>query len=183
MKNVLLVSTVLIGSAIVADATVGGTSPLAASGNTRRVAASVNTVTKIVSEPVVEKKIVATNTWVAEPADTVTTTVVKVAEEPIRPIIPIVAAMTVFDCNGNGIPDSTEITNGAADFDHDGILDSCEFALGDLNLNGVVDSFDVSILLGWWGVPSPLYGDLNGDGTVNAIDLGILLGRFGVATY
>ena len=89
----------------------------------------------------------------------------------------------VFDCNGNGIPDATEIANGAQDFDNDGVLDSCEFAFGDLNLNGVVDSLDVSILLGWWGVPNPLYGDLNGDGVVNAIDLGTLLGRFGVVTF
>lgn len=182
-KNLVLITTVLAGAALLAEASLGSTSTLAAAGTKRRVSGTVNNTTKIVSEPVVEKKIEATNTWVSEPADTTTTTVVKVIEEPIRPIIPIVAAMTSFDCNNNGTPDSIDIANGAMDFDNDQIIDTCERALGDLNLNGVVDSFDVSILLGWWGIPNPQYGDLNNDGTVNAFDLGILLGRFGVVTY
>ena len=182
-KNIILLSTALIGVGLLAEASLGSTSTLNAAGTKRRVSGTVNNTTKIVSEPVVEKKIEASNTWVPEPTDTTTTTVVKVIEEPIRPIIPIVAALTSLDCNNNGIPDTTDIANGALDWDNDLILDSCETALGDLNLNGVVDSFDVSILLGWWGIPNPQYGDLNGDGTVNAFDLGILLGRFGVVTY
>jgi hypothetical protein len=182
-NNIVLLSTALVGVALLAEASLGSTSTLTAAGTKRRVSGTVNTTTKIVAEPVVEQKIESTNTWVAAPADTTTTTVVKVIEEPVRPIIPIVAAMTVFDCNGNGIPDTTDIANGALDWDNDLVLDSCEVALGDLNLNGVVDSFDVSILLGWWGIPNPQYGDLNNDGTVNAFDLGILLGRFGVVTY
>ena len=87
------------------------------------------------------------------------------------------------DCNANSVPDSTEISNGAQDSDSDGTLDSCEFAIGDLNLNGFIDSYDVSILLGWWGITNPLYGDLNGDNVVNAYDLGIILGRYGVVTF
>ena len=47
----------------------------------------------------------------------------------------------------------------------------------------MIDGADVSILLGWWGIPNPLYGDLNADNVVDARDLGIVLGRFGVATY
>lgn len=182
-KSILIASSILVGSAFIADISVGQNAPLAASGSKRRMSATVNTTTKIVTQPVVEKKIEATNAWVPDPIESTTTTVIKEVEEPIRPVLPIIVALTVFDCNGNGIPDSTEIANGAADFDQDGVLDSCEFRIGDLNLNGVVDSFDVSILLGWWGIPNPLYGDLNQDGIVNAIDLGILLGRFGVVTY
>jgi len=75
------------------------------------------------------------------------------------------------------------IAGGAMDWDNDGILDSCEFRIGDLNLNGVIDSQDVSILLGWWGVPNPLFGDLDFDGIVGPRDLGILLGRWGVVVY
>ena len=98
-------------------------------------------------------------------------------------LLPIIVALTSFDCNGNGTPDGVEIAGGAADWDNDQILDSCEYKVGDLNLNGVIDGADVSILLGWWGIPNPLYGDLNADNVVDARDLGIVLGRFGVATY
>jgi hypothetical protein len=101
----------------------------------------------------------------------------------MRPIIPVIAALTVFDCNGNNIPDTQEIANGAADSDNDSVLDSCEFAMGDLNLNGVIDISDLYILLGWWSIPNPLYGDLNRDGTVDSADLGIILSRYGVVTY
>jgi hypothetical protein len=55
--------------------------------------------------------------------------------------------------------------------------------MGDLNLNGTIDQQDVSILIGWWGIPNPLFGDLNGDNVVDANDLGIILGRFGAVTY
>ena len=182
-KNMLLVSTIVVGAGLLANATLGDVTPLAAAGSKRRMSGTVNTVTKIVSAPIVEKKVEATNTWVAEPVETVTTNVVKAVEEPIRPVIPVFVALTTFDCNGNGTPDSVEIAAGATDWDNDQILDSCEYKLGDLNLNGVVDGADVSILLGWWGIPNPLFGDLNGDNVVNAFDLGILLGRFGVATY
>ncbi|MEY3142052.1 MAG: Dockerin type domain [Planctomycetota bacterium] len=182
-KNILLVSATLVGAGLLANVSLGDVAPLNAAGSKRRMSATVNTTTKIVVAPVVEKKIEATNTWVAEPAETVTTNVMKAVEEPIRPVIPVIVALTTFDCNGNGIPDGSEISAGAADWDNDQILDSCEYKIGDLNLNGVIDGADVSILLGWWGVPNPQYGDLNADGIVNALDLGILLGRFGVVTY
>ena len=181
-KNIVLASTALLATALLADATMGN-GTLNAQGSKRRMTATVSATTAVVAAPVVEKKIEATNTWVVSAEDTVVTNVVKVAEEPIRPYIPVIAALTSLDCNGNGIPDSTEIANGATDADNDGILDSCEYALGDLNLNGVVDGQDVSILLGWWAIPNPLFGDLNGDNMVDAFDLGILLGRFGVVTY
>lgn len=182
-KNIILVSTIVIGAGLLADISLGNTTPLAASGSKRRMNATVNTATKIVIAPAVEKKVEATNTWVAEPADTVVTNVVKAVEEPIRPVLPIIVALTSLDCNGNGTPDNVEISAGAADWDNDQILDSCEYRIGDLNLNGVIDGADVSILLGWWGIPNPLYGDLNADNVVDARDLGIILGRFGVVTY
>jgi hypothetical protein len=182
-RNFVITSVAVASAALLASVSIGQSASLAASGSKRRVAANVNTTTLVVSAPIFEKKVEETQTWTIDPADSITTTVINTYEQPNRVFIPVIAALMVFDCNGNGIPDATEIANGAQDFDNDGVLDSCEFAFGDLNLNGVVDSLDVSILLGWWGIPNPLYGDLNGDGVVNAIDLGTLLGRFGVVTF
>lgn len=85
----------------------------------------------------------------------------------------------INDCDGNGIDDAEDIASGAADSDSDGRLDQCEFAYGDLNLNGIINQQDVSILLGWWGIPSPQFGDLDGDGSCGPEDLGALLARWG----
>ncbi len=89
------------------------------------------------------------------------------------------AAGIINDCNNNGVDDGTELAAGAADWDSDGELDICETNYGDFNLNNLVDSQDVSILLGWWGIANPLFGDLSDDGVVDAMDLGTLLARFG----
>jgi hypothetical protein len=182
-RNIVVTSIAVGAAALLASTTVGQSASLAASGSKRRVAATVNTTTKVVSAPVVEKKVEATGTWAVDTVATVTTAVVNAAEQPMRPIIPVIAALTVFDCNGNNIPDTQEIANGAPDSDNDSVLDSCEFAMGDLNLNGVIDISDLYILLGWWSIPNPLYGDLNRDGTVDSADLGIILSRYGVVTY
>jgi hypothetical protein len=188
LKSMISLAGAVLATAFIANATLGGTTNLGASGSKRRVNATVDTTTNIVTAPIVEKKLEtnqpsAPAVWVAEPVESVVTEFQTVMESPLRPIIPVFTALTSLDCNGNGTPDSTEIGSGAMDWDNDGILDSCEFAMGDLNLNGVVDSQDVSILLGWWGVPNPLFGDLDGDNTVGARDLGVLLGRFGVVMY
>lgn len=87
------------------------------------------------------------------------------------------------DCNGNSIPDAIDIATGAPDWDNDGTPDSCEYKVGDLNLNGTIDNQDVSILLGWWGIANPLVGDLDGDGKVDGTDLGIMLGRWGAVVF
>jgi hypothetical protein len=92
-------------------------------------------------------------------------------------------AATTTDCNHNGIPDSQDIAAGAMDWNQDGVPDSCSYAAGDLNLNGVVDGQDLSILLGWWGISNPLVGDLNGDGKVDGGDMGILLARYGAVVF
>ncbi len=189
MKKQKSITAALSLFAIVASATIasGDTAPLAASSPKKRVSATTTTTTTttatVVTAPVVETKIEATNTWVAEPTETAATTVIMTLEEPIKPFIPLIAALISADCNGNGTPDSTEIANGAHDVDNDQILDACEYYLGDLNLNGIIDAQDVSILLGWWGIADPVFGDLNDDNQVNAIDLGIILGRFGAVTY
>jgi hypothetical protein len=181
--KISLTSCGLLTAALIATTTIAGTVPLAAASTKRKVTATVNTVTMLVSTPVVEMKISEASAWTAAPIDSAQSDFRKVVEEPLRVIISAATAMMVFDCNNNGTPDTAEIAGGAIDSDNDLILDSCEYRIGDLNLNGVIDNYDTSILLGWWGIPSPLYGDLNGDLIVDAMDLGILLGRFGVPVY
>ena len=167
-KSTVVVAT-FTATALLAEIAIGGTVPLAAGNSKRRINTVVNTTTKLVTPPVVEVKVEATNTWVASPAETVASTVTQYIEEPVRPVLPVFTALTIFDCN--------------ADFDGDAVLDACETKLGDLNLNGTIDQQDVNILVGWWGIANPLYGDLNNDNVVDAIDLGIILGRFGVVVY
>jgi hypothetical protein len=50
--------------------------------------------------------------------------------------------------------------------------------IGDINKDGKIDIFDLSILLGRWG-GSDQSADLNNDGTVNVFDLSILLSKWG----
>jgi hypothetical protein len=49
----------------------------------------------------------------------------------------------------------------------------------DLNLDGVVNGADLTILLGSWGTNDPV-ADLSGDGLVGGADLTIMLGNWGV---
>lgn len=51
---------------------------------------------------------------------------------------------------------------------------------GDINNDGVVNIFDLSILLSDWNTTSAA-ADLNGDGTVNIFDLSILLSHWGLS--
>jgi hypothetical protein len=120
--------------------------------------------------------------WVADEAETCVTEDAMLEEAPLKGELEMWSFFTV-DCNGNGIADSTDIANGAMDWDADGTPDSCEVNAGDLNLNGIVDGQDLSILLGWWGISNPMFGDLNHDGMVNGIDMGMILGRFGAVVF
>jgi hypothetical protein len=182
-KSIIPFTTALLAGAFVAEYSLGVTDTLAASGNKRRVAATVETTTATVREPVVEKKIENTETWVVDTNESINAELDMLMEEPFKPYIPLATALVSNDCNDNLIDDSDDIEFGEMDFDNDGILDVCEYRMGDLNLNGVIDQQDVSILIGWWGIPNPLFGDLNGDNVVDANDLGIILGRFGAVTY
>jgi hypothetical protein len=62
-----------------------------------------------------------------------------------------------------------------------GTGDNCATASGkpgDINGDGTVNVFDLSILLSKWGTSDPAT-DLNSDGTVNVFDLSILLSNWG----
>jgi hypothetical protein len=84
------------------------------------------------------------------------------------------------DCNRNGICDGDDIAaNASLDKNANGVLDACELARGDLNLDGFVNAADLSVLLAFWGVPQPPLGDLDADGIIGGADLSILLGNWG----
>jgi hypothetical protein len=68
---------------------------------------------------------------------------------------------------------------GAADSDADGVLDACERARGDFDLDGEVGSADLSALLALWGAVRPPFGDLTGDRVVDSADIAALLSNWG----
>jgi len=81
--------------------------------------------------------------------------------------------------NGDNCP---SIANAdQADSNYNTVGDVCEYARGDLNLDGIVNSSDVPLLLNVWGTSSatPIIGDLNRDGLVNGADFALLLGHWG----
>ena len=67
----------------------------------------------------------------------------------------------------------------AADANANGVPDTCEFARGDFDLDGIVGGGDLAILLSFWGDPNGSVADLSGDGAVTAEDLALLLSLWG----
>ena len=59
------------------------------------------------------------------------------------------------------------------------MLDDCEYARGDFDLNGTVGAADIAVILSLWNVVNAPFGDLNGDGIVGAQDLDALLSNWG----
>ena len=65
----------------------------------------------------------------------------------IDSIVTDVGATSANDCDGNGVPDSCDLANGAPDCNGNGIQDSCDLASGaalDCNGNSVPDSCDLA---------------------------------------
>lgn len=85
-----------------------------------------------------------------------------------RPPMPVVATVGLFKPGGEGSPVSfTLATLGPGEA-------PCP---SDVSGDGLVNSVDLSTLLGFWNQPGP--ADLNGDGFTNSIDLALLLGAWG----
>ena len=89
---------------------------------------------------------------------------------------------TVFamrDCLNPGEPDACGILAGEVpDIDRNWLPDSCQRALGDLTLDGVIDSGDLAVVLSAWS-SDDADADLNDDGIVAASDIMELLNRWG----
>jgi serine/threonine protein kinase len=91
------------------------------------------------------------------------------------------------DCNGDGIADLDQISDGTlVDIDGSFVPDCCENGTdcaacpGNLTKDNQINAADLGILLAVWGDPAQFpAADINGDGHVNAADLGLLLGNWG----
>lgn len=105
-------------------------------------------------------------------------------------IMTVVVSPLATLSNGEGVTNTASLVSGA--FTRTATFTSiaqcvtqCQKA--DFTHNGVIDTFDLSYLLSFWGPctlasPQLCYGcaaDLNGDGFVNALDLNILLAQWG----
>jgi len=75
----------------------------------------------------------------------------------------------------------TDSTNDAAfaqfiDLDHNGVADICQLRAGDLDLNGVIDERDMSILLNMINIKPVLgIGDMDGNGEIDSADMSLIL--------
>ncbi len=167
--------TVIVSAGSVGLIAVAEENEITATAGDARIRTRVDVQTNEVEKAVVER--LEGGTWTA--TETATDAVEDVIEEIEDPM----AFFDFVDCNGNGIDDAVELAEGALDTNANGTLDECEFAYGDLNLDGVIDGSDLFIVFGWWASPFPLYGDLNLDGVVDAGDTGLLLVRWGPTPF
>ena len=91
-----------------------------------------------------------------------------------------VALTTFTDCNTNGQRDSYELGKGwAADTNANGRIDTCDQADGDMDLNGIVDTADIALLLLDFGDCAGCPADFDGNGVVDNADIALLLLNFG----
>lgn len=135
-----------------------------------RVKAELSDDAATVRSARIEKADHAEDGWVVSNEETSTVAEVLASED---------GQLDFVDCNGNGINDVLDITDGADDVNGNGVLDECEYDYGDLNLDGKIDGSDIFIVLGWFAAPFPLFGDLNRDGKTDSADMGLLLSRWG----
>ena len=88
------------------------------------------------------------------------------------------------DCDHDGRLDVRQIgEDQSVDSNLNSHLDSCEYAMGDFDLNGEVDTADLSLALLYLGEIDSPFGDLDGDGTVTTADVSLLLMNFGSVVW
>lgn len=88
-------------------------------------------------------------------------------------------AFALQSCLGGGETNACRILESdAPDIDRNWLPDDCQRAMGDLTLNGIVDSGDLAMVLSAWNTIDP-DADLNDDGIVAASDIMELLNRWG----
>ena len=173
MLNTKLTAVALLSAAALASTLTADTVKVAADTDTRVVAEfdASNEVEAVQIETKADN-----GTWMVDEIETAN------AEEVIEEGADVANLLATGDCNGNGIPDATDIANGAEDRDRDGRLDVCERANGDMNLNGVVDIRDLYYWLGIQDSPFAYQGDIDGDGELSGGDIAIILLNFGTVS-
>ena len=93
---------------------------------------------------------------------------------------PTTANADQIDCDADGYGDICAIAaNLVADLDGNGVPDPCQYAYGDLDLDGDVSSSDVSLILLSMGEVGDLIEDINRDGVVDTSDVSLALLNFG----
>lgn len=83
------------------------------------------------------------------------------------------------DCNGNGRDDACDLGDPLLDGNDDGLIDTCQYAQGDLDFDGTVGGEDLLIVLANWLVPTPSQPDITGDGMFDGSDLAVVLANWG----
>ncbi|MSR34370.1 MAG: hypothetical protein EXS12_06180 [Phycisphaerales bacterium] len=93
---------------------------------------------------------------------------------------PTTANANQTDCDADGYGDICAIaTNVVADLDGNGVPDPCQYAYGDLDLDGEVGSGDVGLILLSIGESGDLIEDINNDNVVDSADVGLALLNYG----
>jgi hypothetical protein len=88
------------------------------------------------------------------------------------------------DCDHDGRLDVRQIgEDQSIDSNLNSRIDGCEYAKGDFDLNGEVDTADLSLALLYLGEIDSPFGDLDGDGTVTTADVSLLLMNFGPVVW
>ena len=88
--------------------------------------------------------------------------------------------LSMADCNGNGIPDSNDVLDGANDINGNLIPDGCD-CLSDIDGDQEVSVNDVLAALSSWGQSSipGLNGDVTWDGQVDVNDILAIIDDYG----
>jgi hypothetical protein len=105
----------------------------------------------------------------------------EICEEFLNSLLYVGEWIRDFDCNANGVPDTTDIADGTStDLNGTGKPDECE-GLGDLNCNGAIGFDDINPFVLRLSNPAgyaeefpncpDARGDINGDGAVNFGDI------------
>lgn len=93
--------------------------------------------------------------------------------------------LPAFDLTGDGLVDENDLSQWIVDAGAANLPSQNAYLLGDLNLNGIVDSTDLGLLLNNFGSSNDVaycHGDVKADGIVDSTDLGRLLNNFGATS-
>ena len=90
---------------------------------------------------------------------------------------------TQLDCDGDGVGDACVLAQFGSDLNTNGVPDACEYAAGDVDLSGVVDSGDLALVLLDFGPCPGCVTDLDGSGETDSGDAALVLLGYGPIPY